>query len=358
MGLMDRLKKASKIEYASSLSKTKVLEDMECAPTMIPALNIAFCGSLEGGVTAGLTMWAGASKCFKSLFSLVCAKAYLDKYEDAVLIFYDSEMGASKEYFKSLGISEDRVWYVPITNVEELKFDVMSQLEEIKRGDHAIIVVDSVGNLASKKEVEDTLEEKSVADMTRAKQFKSLTRMIVPHLNLKNIPMLVINHTYQEMSLFPKEIPGGGTGWIYGSNQIFIVTRSQEKKGTDIIGWNFNISIMKSRLIREKMRIPVTVTYEGGINKWSGLLDMAIASGDVIKPSQGWYSRVFDEGEVEEKKWRANDTNCAEFWEPILKKEHFSNWIKDTYRISNKSIVDDATEVNTSVSEFTTDEIE
>jgi intein/homing endonuclease len=73
-----------------------------------------------------------------------------------------------------------------------------------------MIVIDSIGNLASKKEVEDALEQKAVADMSRAKQLKSLFRMITPHLSLKDIPMVVINHTYKEIGLYPKDIVGGG----------------------------------------------------------------------------------------------------------------------------------------------------
>ena len=208
--LMARLKKASKIAETSSLAENEILGNVECAHTGIPCIDIAFCGALDGGVTSGLTTLAGASKSFKSCLALVCMKAYLDKYDDAVAIFYDSEMGSSKEYFQSLGIDMERVLYTPITDIEELKFDLMSQLEQIKRGEHIIIVVDSVGNLASKKEVEDALAEKSAADMTRAKQLKSLTRMITPHLNLKNIPMIVVAHVYKEMSLFPKDIVSGG----------------------------------------------------------------------------------------------------------------------------------------------------
>lgn len=137
---------------------------------------------------------------------MICAKAYLQKYDDAVLLFYDSEMGASQSYFNSLEIDTSRVLHTPITDVEQLKFDIMAQLEEIKRGDHVIIIVDSVGNLASKKEVEDALAEKSAADMTRAKQLKSLTRLVTPHLSLKNIPMIIVNHIYMDMGLFPKAI--------------------------------------------------------------------------------------------------------------------------------------------------------
>lgn len=223
--LLARLKKASKIAETSTLAENEILGNIECAPTHIPCIDIAFCGALDGGVTSGLTIVAGASKSFKSMVSLICAKAYLDKYDDAVMIFYDSEMGSSKDYFNSLGIDQDRVLYTPITDVEQLKFDVMSQLEQIKRGDHVIIVVDSVGNLASKKEVEDALNEKSAADMTRAKQLKSLTRMITPHLNLKNIPMIVINHVYQEI------------GCLRGDTEV--ITANGVKKISDIVVGDF-----------------------------------------------------------------------------------------------------------------------
>lgn len=200
MSLLDRLKKASKIEFANTLNKSEIFTNKDVIQTSIPALNIALGGSLDGGLMPGLTIYCGESRSFKSLFSLICAKAYLDKYEDAVMLFYDSEMGASAKYFESLDIDPERVLHAPVTDIEQLKFDIMAQLEEIKRGDHVIIVVDSIGNLASKKEVDDALNEKSSADMTRAKSLKSIARMITPHLNLKNIPLIMINHVYADVS--------------------------------------------------------------------------------------------------------------------------------------------------------------
>ncbi|MEK9700023.1 MAG: hypothetical protein VW270_29860, partial [Candidatus Poseidoniales archaeon] len=85
-------------------------------------------------------------------------------------------------------------------------------------GDKVIIIIDSIGNLASKKEVEDALDGKSVADMSRAKQMKSLFRMVTPHLTMKDIPMVVVNHTYKEIGMFPKDIVGGGTGSYYSAD--------------------------------------------------------------------------------------------------------------------------------------------
>ena len=210
MSVLSKLKKNSTIKETAILSESKFFTKKDMIPTAIPVINIALSGRLDGGLTPGLTMWAGPSKHFKTAFSLLMAKAYMDKYEDAALLFYDSEFGTPQSYFTSFGIDMDRVLHTPITDVEQLKFDIMKQMDQLDRGDKVIVIVDSIGNLASKKEVEDAMNEKSVADMSRAKQIKSLFRMVTPHLTLKDIPMIVVNHTYKEMSLFPKDIVGGG----------------------------------------------------------------------------------------------------------------------------------------------------
>jgi len=210
MSLMDKIKKNSTIKEASILSKSKFFTDRDMISTSIPVLNVALSGKIDGGFASGLTMWAGVSKMFKTGFSLLMAKAYMDKYPDAVLMFYDSEFGSPQSYFNSFGIDLEKVLHVPITDIEQLKFDIMQQITNIERGDKIIILIDSIGNLASKKEVEDALDGKSVADMSRAKQIKSLFRMVTPHLSIKDIPMVVVNHTYKEMSLYPKDIVGGG----------------------------------------------------------------------------------------------------------------------------------------------------
>jgi len=159
MSILDKIKKNSSIKDSAILSKSKFFTQKDMIPTAVPAINIALSGKLDGGLTPGLTMWAGPSKHFKTAFSLLMAKSYMDKYEDAALLFYDSEFGTPQSYFDSFGIDTDRVLHTPLTDIEQLKFDVMKQLTELERGEHLIIVIDSIGNLASKKEVEDALSE-------------------------------------------------------------------------------------------------------------------------------------------------------------------------------------------------------
>ena len=344
MSILDKIKKNSSIKDSAILSKSKFFTNKDMIPTSVPIINVALSGKLDGGLTPGLTMWAGPSKHFKTAFSLLMAKSYLEKYPDAALLFYDSEFGTPQSYFDSFGIDTNRVLHTPLTDIEQLKFDVMQQLTQLERGEHLIIVIDSIGNLASKKEVDDALDGKSVADMSRAKQVKSLFRMVTPHLSLKDIPMIVVNHTYKEIGMFPKDIVGGGTGSYYSADNIFIIGRQQEKEGTEIVGYNFIINVEKSRYVKEKSKIPVSVSFDGGISKWSGLLDLALESNHVVKPSNGWYSKVDEDGVVEEKKYRIKDTDTKDFWLPILKQKSFRDFVESKYMIATGDIMHEEVE--------------
>ena len=337
--LLDKLKKNSSIKDSAILSKSKFFTEKDMVPTDVPMINVALSGKLDGGIIPGLTMWAGPSKHFKTAFSLLMAKAYMDKYKDAVLLFYDSEFGTPIKYFETFEIDMDRVLHTPLTDIEQLKFDIMQQLQEINRGDKLIIILDSIGNLASKKEVEDALEGKSVADMSRAKQVKSLFRMVTPHLNLKDISLIVVNHTYKEIGMFPKDIVGGGTGSYYSADNIYILGRQQEKTGTEITGYNFIINVEKSRYVKEKSKIPISVSFDGGIQKYSGLVDIAIEGGFLSKPSPGWYAKIDQKsGEIGDKV-RFEATQTDDFMLPLLKDEKFKEYVNQKYGIAYGNIM-------------------
>jgi hypothetical protein len=126
---------------------------------------------------------------------------------------------------------------------------------------------------------------------------------------------------------------------MYSADNVYIIGKQQEKDGTDLAGYNFIINVEKSRFVREKAKIPITVKFEGGMSRYSGLLDMALESGLVKKVSGSWYSRVMQNGELEEKKWRAKNTDTSEFWDEMLKNQLFLDWIKTNYKISNSKIM-------------------
>ena len=339
MSIMDKLKKNSKVKFTEVLSDSKFFTEKDMVKTDVPMINVALSGSTEGGLAPGLTVLAGPSKHFKTSFALIMASAYLKKYEDAVLLFYDSEFGSPQSYFENFGIDTSRVLHTPITNVEELKFDIISQLEGVERGDKVCIVIDSVGNLASKKELDDAINEKSVADMSRAKALKGLFRMCTPYLNMKDIPMIAVNHTYKEIGLFPRDIVSGGTGIYYSADNIWILGRQQDKEGTEIKGYHFVINVEKSRYVKEKSKIPISVSWDGGVQKWSGLLDVALEGKFVAKPSNGWYCQVSQQtGELLEPKVRAKQTLEKSFWDPIFD-EGFADYIQKRFEIGHGNLL-------------------
>jgi len=342
LSLINRLIKNSTIDQSSILTESKIYNRKDMITTSVPMVNVALSGRVDGGLTPGLTIMAGPSKHFKSAFSLLMAGAYMKQYPESVLLFYDSEFGTPKSYFESFNIDMDRVVHTPITDIEKLKFDIVKQLEEIGRDDKVVIVIDSVGNLASKKETDDALEGKSVADMSRAKALKSLFRMVTPHLTLKDIPLIVVNHTYKEMALYPRDIVSGGTGIYYSADTIWILGRQQEKDGKEITGYNFVINVEKSRYVKEKSKIPITVSYEGGIKKWSGLLDLALEGGYIAKPTAQSYQLVDrSTGELTGPKLKASEIeDNGEAWKELFKTTDFADWIKSKYTIATGSLVD------------------
>lgn len=341
--LMDRVRKASTIKISSILDDSELFNDVDETATEVPALNIALSGSIDGGLKSGILTIAGPSRHFKSMYGLILASAYLKKHKEAVLLFYDSEFGSPKEYFSSVGIDPKRVIHTPVTDLEELKFDIMQQLQAINRGDKLFIMIDSIGNLASKKEVDDAEAGKSVGDMTRAKFLKGFYRIITPHLRIKDIPLVQIAHIYMTQDMFPKAVVSGGTGIMLSSDNVWIVGRSQDKDGSELAGYNFTVRVEKSRYVREKSAIPITVKFEGGMSKWTGLLDIALEAKAVVKPSNGWFSRVNDDGEIEDKKFRRDATDSVDFWTPVLKTSLFNDYINVHYKVTNGSLLDDAT---------------
>jgi RecA/RadA recombinase len=348
MSLMDKLMKSGSVKSASILSESQFFTAKDKITTDLPVLNIAFTGEIDGGLISGLTLFAGESKSFKTLLGLYCLRAYLRKYPDAIALVYDSEFGITPEYLAANGIDTDRVLHVPVEHIEELKFDIVNRLNEIKRGDKVFVMIDSLG-LGSKKELEDALSEKSVADMTRAKALRSLLRIITPMLTTKDIPCVGINHTYKTMEMFSKDVVGGGTAPIYFSNQIFIITKAQDSSGEGakkvLNGFDFTIRVEKSRFVREKSKLSFNVNFDKGINLWSGMLDLALESGDAVVAKKGYYQLVDPEtGEcLGEPVKGAKRTENVEFLGTIMKRTKFRDFIKKKYKLGQGLLVQEDT---------------
>jgi hypothetical protein len=360
--LLNRLKNHSYITDAEILGESTIWGERDFIETDIPIFNIAFSGEVRGGFSTGLTVIAGESKTFKTLLSLYCLKAYLAKYPEAIGVIYDSEFGITPEYLRSLDIDVNKILHVPVENLEQLIFDIRKKLEEIKKGDKIFFLYDSLGNTASIKETTDALDEKQVKDMSRPATIKSLFRIVTPHLAKKDIPFFVVNHTYKSQGFFPTDVVAGGSGVAYSSNQIFVITKSQEKEASkektvsgkdkaieSLAGYNFTINIFKSRYVKEKSKFEFTVLFDRGIAKWSGIETLATKGGFLTSPEKGKLQLVDpDTGEVDENKIaKTKHINLNnDFWQEIVYSEKFNSYIKNAYALGQIKLAGGNTDSN------------
>lgn len=267
----------------------------------IPAFNLMLSGKYHGGFYAGITTVAAPSRHFKTMIMLYAMSKFLQEDEKNVAIFFDSENGASADAFDFYGIDRSRVINLSIMNIEELSFKMMNVLDKQLNESHTgkvFIGIDSIGNLASKKEVDNAIEENAAKDMTRAQVLKSFFRIVTPYVTKYKIPFWSIGHVYSELGVYPKTVMSGGQGPLLSSDTVLFITKSTNKDGKVIEGFNFNMSAHKSRFIREGSRIPLTVTFENGIDRASGLLEMGLALGCIEKRGNRYAPVFIDEDGV------------------------------------------------------------
>ncbi|HQJ56725.1 MAG TPA: recombinase RecA [Caldisericia bacterium] len=337
--LMERLLKNSTLKHAARLDESEILNEIPAVPTRIPMLNLALNGRIDGGIERGLTMLAGPSKSFKTSFSLEMISAYLKAKPNAVCLFFDGEFGAKKSYFEQFDVPTHKILHLPFENIEELKFEMANQLTNVELGEDVICFVDSIGNAASKKEVEDSIDQKSVADLSRAKSLASLFRIITPKLYLKRIPCIIVNHTMKTMDFYPVDLPKGGNGGIYSSNTIWLIGKNKLKEKEEHTGYKFLIKMYKSRDIKDNAMFPITVRFEGGIAKWSGLDELALQLGIIEKCKEGRssaYQYQSISGEIFKVLEKDVDVDDA-FWERIFKETDFQYRVECLYQFGKHS---------------------
>ena len=290
-----------------------------------------------------------------SVFCLVAMSAYLKKYPDATAVFFDSELGSRKEYFKSADIDMSRVIHVVVRTVEELKINVVNILSQIEKNEKVFMFVDSISQLASNKEIDDAMNADVKVDLTRAKAVNSLFRMITTDLSVKKIPFFCINSFYSDMAnKYAEANIKGGKQIFLSSDTILMVTRSQEKVDGEFVGFNFNYNVMKSRFVQEKSKVSVTVTFDGGIDRESGLIEMARDGGFIDMPKSGWYTRTkLIDGLEDSKSYRAKEMTGDEFWKPILESKAFKQYIEDAYGLAGGALIKDKKESHIVIDEET-----
>ena len=274
-------------EYATLVSEGVEAGDVDSfIDTGSLAFNALLSGSIFGGMPSNkITAIAGEAATGKTFFALGIVKAFLDKNKDAGVIYFESESALTKELVESRGIDSKRMVIVPVATVQEFRHQSIKVIDKyLEQGEDKrkplMFVLDSLGMLSTTKEMEDTAEGKETRDMTRSQIVKAAFRVLTLKLGKAKVPMIMTNHTYDVIgSMFPQKEMGGGSGLKYAASNIVYLSKRKEKDGKEIIGNIIHCKNYKSRLTKENALIDVRLTYKDGLDKYYGLLDLAIKHG-------------------------------------------------------------------------------
>ena len=244
--------------------------------------NALLSGSIHGGLPANkITALAGESATGKTFFLMGIVKNFLDANPKSGVVYFESESAITKQMVIDRGIDPERMVIVPVTTVQEFRTQSLRILDRYMQEDVNVrrplfLCLDSLGMLSTTKEVEDTADGKETRDMTRAQVLKAAFRVLTLKLGKAKVPMVVTNHTYDSMgSMFPTKEMGGGSGLKYAASSIIFLSKKKEKDGTEVIGNIVHCKNHKSRLTIENKMVDVRLSYEKGLDKYYGLLDIA-----------------------------------------------------------------------------------
>ena len=270
-------------EYASLVSDGVEAGDVdEFIDTGSYIFNGLLSGSIYGGLPANkITALAGESATGKTFFLMGMVKNFLDANPSSGVVYFESESAITKQMVIDRGIDPDRMVILPVTTVQEFRTQALKVLDRYLQQDVDIrkpmfMCLDSLGMLSTTKEVEDTTDGKETRDMTRAQVLKAAFRVLTLKLGKAKVPMVVTNHTYDSMGLFSTKEMGGGSGLKYAASSIVFLSKKKEKDGTEVIGNIVHCKNHKSRLTMENKMVDVRLTYDKGLDKYYGLLELAL----------------------------------------------------------------------------------
>lgn len=292
------------------------------------ALNVIISGSLHKGIPVGrITGFAGPSGAGKTLIiNKIMANAQKKGY---MAVIWDSEVAVDKQSAANVGMDPKRTKYYPVETVEDCRNQVSTFLDNVIAANDPslkfIVSIDSLGNLASSKEIEDARKGKDAADVgQRAKAVKSMMRAITYKAAKAKVPILFSNHIYEGMEMFPSLIKNqaGGKGPIYLASILVQLALRNEKVSENpeessiaiahnVSGITMSALTVKNRIVPPFLKTELYLNFKTGLDENAGLFDIALAFG-VIQQTGKTYS--FNNESIG---YRKNIEKNSELWEKI-----------------------------------------
>jgi RecA/RadA recombinase len=230
-------------------------------------LNALVSGSLYGGVPNNkVVALAGEQATGKTFFALGMVKNFLEQNPDAGTIYYDTEAAVTKDMMETRGIDTNRLIVAEPQTIQQLRHHGLQVLDRYLEGTEKppmMMVLDSLGQLSTTKEMEDSTEGKETRDMTKAQVIKATFRTLGLKLAKANVPMIIT----KEMS--------GGSGLKYTASTILFLSKKRDKDVEKGEGNLIKVTASKSRFTKEQKTVEVRLSYTHGLDRYYGLLDLA-----------------------------------------------------------------------------------
>ena len=244
--------------------------------------NAALSGSIFGGAPNNKVLaLAGESATGKTFFALGMVRRFLSDNPDGAVFYFDTEAAVTKSMMEERGIDSERVIVSEPDTIQRFRHTALQILENYAKAPAderppMLMVLDSLGQLSTTKEVEDTAEGKETRDMTKAQLIKATFRVLNLKLAKVNVPLVITNHVYDVIgSYVPMKEMGGGSGLKYTASQIVFLSKKKDKDGKDVVGNIIRCRMIKSRFTKENKDVEVKLNYDTGLDRYYGLLDLA-----------------------------------------------------------------------------------
>ncbi len=259
------------------------------------ALNALVSGKLQGGgfPSNKITVLAGEEATGKTFFVIECIKQWFTDNPTGLVMFFESESAISKEMLESRGVDTNRIVWLPVVTVQEVRTQALKILNKyllipVDKRIPMMFILDSLGMLSTTKEVADTEEGKETQDMTRSRLIKSMFRVLTLKLGRAGIPFIVTNHTYMEQGMFAKKQMSGGSGTKYSASNTIFLGSAKDKEGDDVVGRIITCQLKKGRITKQDKVVKISLNFDTGLNRYYGLLDIGLKQGVFKRVDKQW----------------------------------------------------------------------
>lgn len=341
MSFMQKALKNKKFDDTTTFTADALRPPQFYVDTGSLTLNAAISGSFDKGLPSNsIIALAGEPATGKTFFALSSVAGFLRDNPTGEVVYFESEKAIKAGMLKSRGIDESRVYISEVVSVQDFRTRAIQLLDEYKltpkeERNPLMFVLDSLGNLSTTKELEDTAEGKETKDMTRPAIIKAAFRVLTLKCGQLDVPVIITNHTYDEMgSMYPTKQMSGGSGLKYCASSIIFLSKRKEKDGNEVVGNVITARMFKSRDTKEHLKVETMLDYSSGLDKYYGLLELGEAAGvfkkvstryEVVDQSTGEIKKVFGKNIIE---------NPEEYYTPEVL-EKIQEYVTKTFMYSS-----------------------